>query len=167
MFPPLAARLIISLVTVVIGSHWRMFAERDSAAERLASPERIACWFAPRRLDGNHRRRCLGAGPRRPMRCLRCWGTRCRPEAVNEDEVRSYRERPRPGFFYAKEGEIVDRVFGLGPEGQEPAVPRSEIVWIESTDGWKVRDRRDQPSLHFPVCRGLDNLIGAVHVKDL
>jgi putative hemolysin len=70
-----------------------------------------------------------------------------------------------------KERELVDRIFRLADQRVSALmVPRTEIVWIEADaplERVRVAVAAESHS-HFPVCnKGLDNLLGVVHLKDL
>ncbi|MBS0190969.1 MAG: HlyC/CorC family transporter [Planctomycetes bacterium] len=176
-FPPLERHAhIISLVTVVIGLTLVMLWLSEILPKRLAmsNPERIARWFgAPVGWMATIAGPLVWVLTKATDAVLAVLGIKgAGSEAVNEDEVRGLIEKgTEAGVFHAKEGEIVDRVFELADRKvKNLMVPRSEIVWIESTDGVeRVRVIvATSPHSHFPVCRGgLDNLIGVVHVKDL
>jgi putative hemolysin len=93
-------------------------------------------------------------------------------EEVTEEDIRSLIEHgTEKGVFLEKERELVDRIFRLGDQRVSALmVPRTEVVWIEA-DAPPERVRLAVAAYshsHFPVCqKGLDNVLGVVHLKDM
>jgi putative hemolysin len=93
-------------------------------------------------------------------------------EEVTQEDIRNLIEHgTAAGVFMEKERELVNRIFQLGEQRVSGLmVPRSDIVWLEA-DAPAERVRVAVAAYshsHFPVCRkGLDNLLGVVHLKDM
>ncbi len=91
---------------------------------------------------------------------------------VTQDDIRGLLEHgAETGVFVEKERELVDRIFRLADQRVSGLmVPRTEIVWIDAdapVERVRVAVAAESHS-HFPVCnKGLDNLLGVVHLKDL
>jgi putative hemolysin len=89
------------------------------------------------------------------------------------EEIRMIVAATRAGAFHEKEAELVERIFRLADHrAASLMVPQVDIVWLPadaSTDRVRVAVATSSHS-HFPVCdpgRGLDKIIGVVHLKDL
>ncbi len=167
---------VISLIVVVIGMTLIVLWLSEILPKRLAmsNPERTARWLgAPVRWVATVAAPLVWILTKATDGVLSVFGIGAiGDEVINEEEVRGMIERgTEAGVFHEQEGEIVDRVFDLADRKVKSLmVPRSEIVWIEATDGLeRVRVIvATSPHSHFPVCKGgIDNLVGIVHVKDL
>lgn len=75
------------------------------------------------------------------------------------------------GLFHEAEGDLVEGVLQLGDRRISGLMlPRNEIVWLDPADSPEQLRRKITESGHsrFPVAsRGLDDVLGVVHVKDL
>lgn len=91
---------------------------------------------------------------------------------VTADDIRGLIEQgTQSGVFMEKERELVERIFRLGDQRVSSLmVPRGDIVWLDadaSADRIRLAVATESHS-HFPVCRkGLDSLLGVVHLKDM
>lgn len=96
-----------------------------------------------------------------------------KPEStVTEEEVKSLiAEGTRTGIFHAVERDMIDGVLRLADRSVRSVMtPRVEIVWIDLEDSIETIQREIAASGHsrFPAGRrGLEELDGVVHTKDL
>lgn len=105
---------------------------------------------------------------------LRLVGVRAedKSDEVTADDIRGLIEQgTQAGVFLEKERELVERIFRLADQRVTSLmVPRADIVWLDadaSADRIRLAVATESHS-HFPVCRkGLDNLLGVVHLKDM
>lgn len=91
---------------------------------------------------------------------------------VTEEEVKSLiAEGTRTGIFHAAERDMIDGVLRLADRSVRSVMtPRVEIVWIDLDDPLETIQREIAESGHsrFPAGRrGLEELEGVVHTKDL
>jgi putative hemolysin len=91
---------------------------------------------------------------------------------ITAEDIRGMIEQAtQTGVFLQKEQELVERIFRLGDQRVSALmVPRGDIVWLESD--WPVERIRvavaAESHSHFPVARkGLETLLGVVHLKDM
>jgi len=160
--------LCITYVSVVLG-------ELIPKRLALANPERIASLAAPpmtliTRFTGPF----VGFLSVSTNIMMRLLGVKEKSSSqdVTEDDIRSLIARgTETGIFAEKERELVERIFRLGDQRVSALmVPRTDIVWLEA-DAPAERVRVAVAAYshsHFPVCRkGLENLLGVVHLKDL
>ncbi len=171
---PFADGLAIVIVVLAIGYFSLIFGELVPKRMAMTRPEAFAKFFAPPMLVIS-----VVAAPLIKLLTLSTdlvlWLLRVSPpatESVSEEDVKAMIEKgTEEGVFEESEQAIVQRVFRLGdlPVGAL-MVPRSEIVWLnesESADRIRVVVATE-PFSHFPVCRkGLDDIVGVVHVKDM
>jgi len=93
-------------------------------------------------------------------------------EMVTEQDIKDLIEKGTvAGVFQEQEQELVERIFRLGDQQVSALmVPRADIVWLESdapTERVRIAVATSSHS-HFPVCnKGLDNIVGVVHLKDM
>jgi putative hemolysin len=96
-----------------------------------------------------------------------------KPEStVTEEEVKSLiAEGARTGVFHMAERDMIDGVLRLADRSVRSVMtPRVEIVWVDLDDPVETIRREIAESGHsrFPAGRkGLDDLEGVVHTKDL
>jgi putative hemolysin len=104
---------------------------------------------------------------------LRAVGMRPSTEPpVTEEEIRALIEQgTQAGMFEEAEQEMVERVFRLGDRRVSAVMtPRTEIVWLDREASAQEIRQTITESAHsrFLVVDGsLDNVLGAVHAKDL
>jgi putative hemolysin len=168
---PLGVGIVVILITffsIVIG-------ELVPKQIALSGPERIAAAVVGpiKRLSLIFRplEKLLSATTRLVLRILRV--SRTADPAVTEEEIRiMIQEGAQSGTVQQRESDMVEGVFYLGERRVgDFAVHRSDMAWLEADAGVDEvrRALREHPELTaFPVCRGgLDNLVGAVKVRNL
>lgn len=168
---PLATTAVVLAITYVSVMIGELLPKRLA----LSNPERIAALTAPAmtwlaRLAGPF----VGFLSGSTGFILRIFGVKEQPtqQEVTQEDIRSLIEHgTQTGVFAEKERELVERIFRLGEQRVSALmIPRSDIVWLEA-DAPAERIRIAVAAYshsHFPVCRkGLENLLGVVHLKDL
>ena len=170
---PYAGPIATGVVVLVITYVSVMLGELIPKRLALAAPERIAALTAPPMTA-----LAYIAAPIVSFLSfstdftLRLFGVKMKTDEVTADDIRGLIEQgTQSGVFLEKERELVERIFRLG--GQRVSslmVPRADISWLEA-DAPAERIRiavATESHSHFPVCRrGLDNLLGVVHLKDM
>lgn len=168
---------IISLVVVVLSITFLSVVLGELVPKRLAlhAPEKVAAIIAPpmtllSRIASPFITILSGSTDA----FMRLLGVRAedKAEEVTADDIRGLIEQgTQSGVFMEKERELVERIFRLADQRVTSLmVPRGDIVWLDadaSADRIRLAVATESHS-HFPVCRkGLDNLLGVVHLKDM
>jgi CBS domain containing-hemolysin-like protein len=160
---------VITFLHVVLGE----LAPKALALDR-PGPVALAC-SAPLLVFGRVFRPALyvmnGAG----NRVVRLFGVRPAQgsHAIHSPEELSLLvdEARESGAILADTGRLLGNVFRLGRTSvREVMVPRERIFWVERTAPIEplLEEVREQGYTRIPVCsRGLDNVIGVLHAKDL
>lgn len=103
---------------------------------------------------------------------VRLLNIRTSKNEVTEEEIKALiDEGADSGAIEHIEHEIVDRVFSLGDKKAVNLMThRSNIIWLDIDDTYEEHKKTILEAGHtvYPVChKGLDNIMGIVHIKSL
>jgi putative hemolysin len=172
---PYAGIIATLLIVLVVGYLSVVIGELVPKRLALTNPEKFAAGMAlPMTLLSRIAHPFVAALSASTDLVLSIFGIKAtdkEPDVTPEDIRGLLEHGAETGVFMEKERELVDRIFRLADQRVSALmVPRTEIVWIEA-DAPPERVRvavAAESHSHFPVCnKGLDSLLGVVHLKDL
>ena len=159
--------LVITFLSVIVG-------ELVPKQIALIDPERLALALAgPTRLLAGALAPMVRVLAATSSGLLRLFGVKdLRQRPVGEEEIKVMIDQGiEHGMFEEAERDMIEGVFDLSDTRvNELMTPRTDVVWLDVTDGREQILARVRESGHsrFPVCRdGLDTVLGMVHAKDI